>query len=159
VVMGKAHRWVGYLSSFASASLFYIVSFTVRQELDGPRSIHSSLADLGFAVFLWLFDGIAVALVLMALPWYGVVQLAARRHGSNLLYFALCGAAITLVLSCATSSLAPKPIFVEDQSFIEGFVITAQRQGIDLLLTGFVFGITFWLVSERLRRARSIGVP
>jgi len=71
------------------------------------------------------------------------------------MYFPLVGAATTLVIGCGTSSLSPKPLFIEDQTFFEGFKIAVQRQGICLLLTGFVFGMTFWLVSERLRHSRS----
>jgi hypothetical protein len=70
------------------------------------------------------------------------------------MYFSLIGAATTLVIGSGTSSLSPKPLFIEDQTFLEGFIIAVQRQGICLLLTGFVFGVTFWLVSER-RRSRT----
>jgi hypothetical protein len=34
-------------------------------------------------------------------------------------------------------------------------VIAVQRQGAGLVLTGLVFGLTFWLVSERQRQSIS----
>lgn len=74
------------------------------------------------------------------------------------MYFPLMGAAATFIVECATSSLAPKPLFIEDQTFLEGFMIAVQRQGVCLLLTGLMFGLTFWFVSERLRHFRAIQV-
>jgi hypothetical protein len=35
-------------------------------------------------------------------------------------------------------------------------MIAIQRQGVCLMFTGLVFGLTFWFVSERLRPSRSI---
>ena len=80
--------------------------------------------------------------------------LLTQRYG--LTYFSLIGAATILVIGSMISSLSPKPLFIEDQTFLEGFMIAIERQGICLLLTGFVFGLTFWLVSERLRYSHSI---
>ena len=82
-------------------------------------------------------------------PWvltvwgYGKV----RRWGA--VYFSSVGAVLTLVLGCITSSLSPKPLFIEDQTFIEGVMMAAQRQGIPMLTAGAVFGIAYWLISER----------
>jgi len=152
--MGSVDRRVGFLASVASASIFYVVWFTLSLGFGRPRDVHSVLFDLGFVIFFWALNGLAAALVLMALVWYIIVRMYARLRRLGQLYFSLSGAVTLLVLSCATSSLSPKPLFVEDQSFLEGFMITAQRQGMLLLLTGFVFGLTFWLVSERLRHPR-----
>jgi hypothetical protein len=102
----------------------------------------------------------------MAVPWYlsmrwydrlqlsgliGPVRWYDRAQRFGMIFFSLFGAATTLVLGSAISSLSPKPLFVEDQTFLEGFMVAIERQGICLLLTGCVFGLTFWLVSERLR--------
>jgi hypothetical protein len=62
-------------------------------------------------------------------------------------------ALLSLAIGCATSSLSPKPLFIEDQTFLEGCMIAVQRQGAGLVLTGLVFGLTFWLVSERQRQS------
>jgi len=134
--------------------VFYIAWLVVSLGFGRPWDLHSVLFDLGFAVFFWFFNGMAAALALMVLLWYVVVRCSARLQRFGLLYFSVSGAVTILAVSCATSSLSPKPLFVDDQSFLEGFMITAQRQGIPLLLTGFVFGLTFWLVSERFRSAR-----
>jgi hypothetical protein len=148
------NRLVGYLASVVSASFFYMVWFVIINRV--PASHVTLDFDIGLALFFWLFEGVAAAFVLMAFPWYLVVRRYDRLQRFRLMYFSLIGTATLLVLGCATSSLAPKPLFIEDQTFIEGFMIAVQRQGICLALTGFVFGLTFWLVSERPRHARTI---
>jgi hypothetical protein len=152
--MGKANRLIGYVGSVACASIFYMLWFMgeVSRRPDGHVSV---LFDLGFALFFWLFGGMAAAFVLMAPPWYLAMLWHGRTRRFGRIYFPLVGAAITLVLGSGTSSLSPKPLFIEDQTFLEGFKIAVQRQGICLLLTGFVFGLTYWLISERLRNPDS----
>jgi hypothetical protein len=152
--MGNARRLIGYLASFTAASIFYMV-WLVIQSWTPDRHVNV-LLDIGIAFFFWLFGGMGAALVLMALPWYLAVILHDRLQRYGLMYFSLIGAAATLAIGCATSSLAPKPLFVEDQTFLEGFMIAVQRQGVCLLLTGLVFGLTFWFVSERPRHSSSI---
>jgi hypothetical protein len=149
------NRLIGYLASAVSASLFYVLWIVVSS---GPnRTPDGDVTVLiGIAFFFWLFGGMAAAFVLMAFPWYLAVRWHDRLQRFGLMYFSLIGAATLLVIGCATSSLSPKPLFVEDQTFLEGFMIAVQRQGICLLLTGFVFGLTFWLVSERRRFTRSM---
>jgi hypothetical protein len=154
--MGNAHRLVGYLASFTSASLFYMVWIGIQSWT--PDSHVTVQFDIGIAFFFWLFGGTGAALVLMALPWYLAVVWHDRLQRFHQMYFSLMGAATTFTIGCATSSLAPKPLFIEDQTFLEGFMIAVQRQGVCLLLTGFVFGLTFWFVSERLRHFRAIQV-
>ena len=155
--MGSTNRLVGYLASVVSASLFYVVwvvvSFGPNRSSGGDVTV---LFKIGFALFFWLFSGMAAAFVLMAFPWYMAVRWQDRLQRFGPMYFPLIGAVTTLVIGCVTSSLSPKPLFVEDQTLIEGFMIAVQRQGICLLLTGLVFGLTFWLVSDRLRHPRSV---
>jgi hypothetical protein len=155
--VGNANRFVGYLASVTSASLFYVVWFVVQNW--SPAGHVTVLFSIGFAFFFWLVGGMGAALVLMALPWYLALVWQKRLQRFDLMYFPLIGAGTTMVLGCCTSSLSPKPLFIEDQTFVEGFTIAFQRQGICLLFTGFVFGLTFWLVSERLRHTRSITSP
>jgi hypothetical protein len=110
---------------------------------------------IGIAIFFWLFGGMAAALVLITVPWYLAVIWRDRVKRFGLVYYCLIGAVFTLAIGSATASLSPKPLFVEDQTFFEGCMIAVQRQGIGLLLTGLVFGLTFWLVSERERQFTS----
>jgi hypothetical protein len=152
--MGNAHRLVGYLASFSSASVFYLVWLAVQSRTSASHV--TVLFQIGFALFFWLFGGVAAALILMAFPWYLAVIWHDRPQRSGLMYFSFIGSATTTVIGCATSSLAPKPLFIEDQTFLEGFMIAIQRQGVCLMFTGLVFGLTFWFVSERLRHSRSI---
>jgi len=151
------NRPVGYLASVVSASFFYVVWIVVSSEPNGtPSGDVTVLFQIGIAFFFWLFGGMAAAFLLMAFPWYLVVRWHDRLQRFGLVYFSLIGAATLLAIGCSTSSLSPKPLFIEDQTFIEGFMIAVQRQGICLLLTGFVFGLTFWLISERPRHPRSM---
>ena len=155
--MGNVNRMVGYLASVTSASLFYVAWFVFSFEQNRTPDGHVTvLFKIGLALFFWFFEGMCAAFVLMVFPWYLAVVWHDRGQRFGLMYFSLIGAAITIAVGCGTSSLSPKPLFIEDQTFLEGFMIAVQRQGICLLLTGFVFGLTFWLVSERRRHSRSM---
>ncbi len=157
--MGNANRLVGYLASVASASLFYVAWFVIAFEPAlTPHEDVSVSYMIGLALVFWLVGGVGAALVLMALPWYLAVRVYGRMHRFGLVYFSIIGSTTAFVLGCGASSLSPKPLFIEDQSFFEGFRIAAEREGGCLLLTGLVFGITFWLVSERLRHSSLIEV-
>jgi hypothetical protein len=150
--MGKANRVVGYLASVASASLFYLVWFVLLFEPNDPPGQTTSVQfKIGLGVFFLVLYGPGAAFALMPLPLALGVLGRNRLQHFGLIYYSTAGAATALVVGCATSSLSPKLLIVEDQTFLEGFVIAVQRQGVCLLLTGFLFGLTFWLVSERLR--------
>ena len=155
--MGNANRLVGYVASLICASLFYMVWFAIVVGQINPKGDPVSLRfQFGFAFFFWLFSGMGAALVLLALPWFLAVLCHDRMKSSGRIYFPLIGAACTLAIGCVTASLSPKPFFVEDQTFFQGFVIALQREGICFLLTGFIFGLTFWLVSERRRHSSTV---
>jgi hypothetical protein len=63
------------------------------------------------------------------------------------------GALLVFTLGCTAASLSPKPLWIEDQTFREGAVIAAERQGLCLLVCGIVFGGCYtWL--DRQMRAR-----
>ena len=79
-----------------------------------------------------------------------------RLKPLGLIYFPFFGATTLFVIACATSSVAPKPLFIEDQTFFEGWMVAAHNQGICFLLTGLIFGLTFCLVSERPRRSHLV---
>lgn len=148
--MGTANLIIGYLSSVALATLFYVVWMLVSFFVGEPHV--SFRFRLGFTLFWWFFEGTAVALVLLFLPWCLAVWGYRRLQYSGLVYFGLTGAAATFIIGCGTASLSPKPLFIEDQTFLEGFMVAVERQGFCLLLTGLVFGITYWFVSESRRQ-------
>lgn len=114
------------------------------------------LFQIGVAIFFWAFGGIAAALLAMALPWSLAVLWTNRIREFGLVSSLTLGSALTILLGCAASSLAPKPLFIEDQTFLKGFVIALQRQGICLLLAGLLFGVTYWYLSQRGRPSRSV---
>ncbi len=151
--MGTANHIIGYLAGAALATLFYVVRMLVSFSVGIPAAEHVSyLFRFGLAVFFWLFGGTAVALALLFLPWCLAVWGYRRLQCSGLVYFGLIGAVATFIIGCGTASLSPKPLFIEDQTFLEGFMIAVERQGVCLLLTGLVFGLTYWFVSERQRQ-------
>lgn len=76
--MGFANRLVGYLVSFASASLIYMVWFVLWNTAAGSHV--GILFRIGFAIFFWLFGGMAAALVLITIPWYLAVILRGRLN-------------------------------------------------------------------------------
>jgi hypothetical protein len=152
--LGKANRLVGYVAAFVVSSLFYVGWFTVASRV--PGSDVTILFQIGIAIFFWAFGGVAAALIAMSLPWSLVVIGTSRIRQFGLPSSLALGAALTILFGCASSSLAPKPLFIEDQTFLEGFVIAFQRQGVCFLLAGLLFGATYWYLSERGRRSRSV---
>lgn len=150
----NAHPLLGYIAAFVVGSLFYVAWFTVVNR--APGSDVTILFRIGVAIFFWAFGGVAVALILMALPWSLAVVCANRIRRFGLASSLTLGAALTILCGCAASSLAPKPFFIEDQTFFEGFVIALQRQGICFLFTGLLFGATYWYLSERGRPSRLV---
>lgn len=54
-----------------------------------------------------------------------------------------------VLIGCAASSLSPKPLFIEDQTFLEGVLIALERQGFCLALAGTIIGIGYWFFAER----------
>jgi hypothetical protein len=149
-----AHPRSAYILSFASASLCYVVALAVQIGPGGAGG-HDVVFALEFAVVFWLVNGMAATLLLLMLPWYAAVRFPALVRTQSppvrLLAFAIAGAITTFVLGCATSALSPKPLFVDDQTFVQACLIAAERQGWCFLLAGAVFGVTLWFVSDRPR--------
>jgi hypothetical protein len=44
-------------------------------------------------------------------------------------------------------------LVIEDQTFVEGAMIAAEREGLCMLLAGVFFGLTYWFLSGRRRPA------
>jgi hypothetical protein len=127
--MGRA---VGYLVSAIVASLVYIAWFLV--DLTRMRPHVTGIAfDLSFSVFFWLTGGYAVTLVIL----------------SGEIYFPAVGACFIILIGCAMASISPKPLWIEDQTFLEGALIAAARQGLSFLFSGIAFGASYWFGTER----------
>jgi len=153
--MDNKNRVGGYIASLIVSSLFYLLWFVVSSALEyrqrnQPVDLPLSIV---LAVFFLFFQGTGTALVLMAIPWYFAVCAYDRIQRFGRIYFPLIGAATLLVIGCGTSSLAPKPLFIEDQTFLEGFMIALERQGLCLFLCGVLFGVTYWLIASKSRNS------
>ncbi len=149
VVWGAAilARIGGFILSAVPASAFYVTWIVVSLESQlGPSSAKT---DLEVALFIMIFAGFGAALALMSLPWIVAVWGYSRLQRWGQIYFAGIGAVLMFVLGCITSSLSPKPLFIEDQTFLEGAIIAAERQGICLALAGTIFGLSYWYLCER----------
>ena len=104
---------------------------------------------LFFALFFWLTDGFALTLFLMIAPWSLAVSAYRKLRGFGGIYFPVLGAFIVFTFGCVTASISPKPFFVEDQTFLQGALIAATRQGLCFLLAGIAFGASYWFFGER----------
>lgn len=149
------YRGLAYAAGAASASLFYVVWLVI--EMRGP-GIGLGFR-IGLALFFWLVNGFAAALILMAVPWLLPVRMYVRVGWRAWIYFACAGAVLTFTIGCATASLSPKPMWIEDQTFLEGALIAANRQGLCLTLAGSIHGFVYWFIAEKkpARATQSLG--
>ena len=83
--------------------------------------------------------GVVAVLLLMIVPWTLAVSTYRKMHWSGRIYFPAVGAFLMFVLGCAVASVAPKPLFIEDQTFWEGVLTAAERQGLAFIVTGLAF--------------------
>jgi hypothetical protein len=149
-------RSLGYFVSALCASLFY-VAWIFCEVLRSPsptgltiRDAHEHFLEMfGASILFLLFGGFGFLFVPLILPWIVAVRAFPRAGCSGKLYFTLAGAILIFVMGCLMSSLMPKPLFVEDQTFWEGVLVAVRREGIGLVLAGSVFGASYWFLCER----------
>ena len=147
-VNGSFDPVIGYAWGAAVGSLIYVAVDALMLRHSGTPETSLGF-DLGFIFFFLLPTDFAPALLLMILPWRLAVWVYRKLRLPGQLYFPGVGALLVFVLGCTTASLAPKPLFVEDQTFLQGAAITAERQGIAFLLAGLAFGACYWFFGER----------
>ena len=141
-------RALGYVKSAIFASLFYL-AWTFCVLLWSSRD--PSELFLGFSglmVFL-LIGGFGLVFLPLIIPWIVAVVAFPRARCTGNIYFTMAGAILIFVIGCLLSSLMPKPLFIEDQTFFEGVLIAAKRQGICFALAGSIFGVAYWFLCER----------
>jgi len=147
-----ARRVTGYAVSAILASLIYFVWLTVSTTFGGVGTTHPGLIfGFGFALFFLFVGGFAPALLLMIVPWAIAVWAHLKTRWDGRIYFPGVGALLVFTLGCTTASISPKPFWIEDQTFLEGAVIAAQRQGVCLLLSGIAFGACYWWIERQIR--------
>lgn len=157
-VNGSFDPVIGYAWGAAVGSLTYVA-------LDALLLMHSGTSqtslgfNLAFISFFLLPTDFAPALLLMILPWRFAVSVYRKVRLPGQLYFPGVGALLVFVLGCTTASLAPKPLFVEDQTFLQGAAIAAERQGIAFLLAGLAFGACYWFFGERQSQLKTGASP
>jgi hypothetical protein len=134
-----------------AASLIYVVWDALVFMRSEPQTPQVSMGfRFLFASFFWVAGGFAPTLLVMIVPWSVAVSAYRKLRWPGQLYFPGVGAFMVFVLGCTSASLAPKPLFVEDQTFLQGAAIAAERQGIAFLLAGLAFGACYWFFGERL---------
>ena len=137
-------RFFAYALTSIAALVFYVA--WVAATVPGPGSWPTRIFA---AFFLCLFGGFSVAILSMALPWVLAVWIYNSRRLAGPAYFALVGALLMLIAGCVASSLSPKPLFIEDQTFFQGALIALERQGVCLTLAGTMVGLVYWLLGEK----------
>jgi len=146
---GVVKRVVGYMSGAILASLVYVAWLMVSITAEHSDA-HGGLAfRVAFSLFFWLSSGFALSLLLMIVPWIVAVWAYRRLQLSGRMYFPVAGSLLLFIIACVATSIAPKPLFVEDQTFLQGALIAAQRQGICFLVSGLLFGASYWFLGER----------
>jgi hypothetical protein len=138
------NRIAAYALGTAIASLVYIAWTAVDFLPPGGLGFR-----LGLALFFWLVEGFSVTLLLVGIPWILVVRLYRGSWRAGWAYFAVIGAVLTFAIGCAATSLSPKPLFIEDQTFFEGARIAAEREGLCFTVAGILLGFTYWLFAEK----------
>ena len=147
-----ARRVAGYAVSAMLASLIYVVWLTVSITFGGVGITHPGLIfGFEFALVFLFVGGFALALLLMIVPWAIAVWTRLMMRWDGRIYFAGVGALLVFTLGCTTASLLPKPFWIEDQTFLEGAAIAAERQGVCLLLSGIAFGTCYWWIERQIR--------
>jgi hypothetical protein len=136
-----------YAISAMFASAIYIVWLTVSITIGGWGTDRPNvLFEIASAAFFWFAGGFALALVLTIVPWSIAVWAHSKTQWNGRIYFPGVGAFLVFTLGCMTSSVSWKPLWIEDQTFLEGVLITAQRQGVCLIFCGITFGACYcWL--------------
>jgi len=154
-----ARRVAAYAVSAILASLIYVVWLTISIRFGDAGTTHNGLVfGFEFALFFLFAAGFALALLLMTIPWAIAVWVQLKTRWDGRIYFPGVGALLVFTLGCAAASISPKPLWVEDQTFLEGAAITAQRQGLCLLVCGIAFGACYWWL-ERQIRAKFVTSP
>jgi hypothetical protein len=145
-----AKRIAGYLVGAAAGILIDVIWDACMTHFSvAPSGRPSIIFEIEIAIFFALFAGFGAALLLVAPIWCLVVLLRSWVSRLRAVYFSVTGATLLFLAGCAMSSLAPKPLFIEDQTFLEGFRIAVERQGVAFVFAGAVFGLVYWLVSEK----------
>lgn len=147
-----ARRGPAYAASALLASLVYMLWLAVSVKFGSGESTHPGLLfGFGFAFIFWLTGGFALALVLMILPWAVAVWAQRKTRWDRRFYFPFVGALLVFALGCTAGSIMPKPFFVDEQTFLEGAAITAQREGLCMVVCGIAFGACYWWLDRRNR--------
>ena len=146
-----------YAASALLATLVYVAWLVVSIAF-GAGNHPGFIFPLEFAVIFLFAGGFAPALVLMFVPWALALWVQLKMRWDGRIYFPAAGALLVFICACAAGSLAPKPFWVDSQTFLEGAALTADRQGVCLLVCGIAFGVCYaWL--ERKFSAPSRPVP
>jgi hypothetical protein len=149
-------RSLGYIVSSLSAFLFYVAWIFCELSLSGRGAHEQFVGTLSALIWFALFGGFGVVFLALILPWAVAVSVFPKARWSGKLYFTFVGAILVSVRGCLISSLMPKPLFIEDQTFFEGVIVAVKRQGICFALAGSLFGASYWFVSERHARANKM---
>jgi len=140
-----------YIAAVVAASAIFVVWFCVRNAFtDAAYHINvSAKFQLGLALVFLVVNGFLPALILMALPWAMLVAWLNFLKCTFWPHFSLLAAVLLALLACATTSLAPEPLFIETQTFTQAYVTAIARQGPCFFVAGAGFGLVYWMAVRR----------
>lgn len=145
-----------YCVSAILASIIYLVWMTVWMGANSARD--PEIGHVGWGSVLavmclyWLVGGFALALVLMAAPWVVAVWFQIGTLWDSRIFFPAVGAFLLFTVGCTASSISWKPPSIDDQTFFQGALIAAERQGLCLAVCGVAFGASYALYERRIER-------
>jgi hypothetical protein len=142
-------RVFGYVVSAICASLFYVAWVFCALLRSSGHAHEQFIGTFTASILFLLLGGFGLVFLPLILPWAVAVSAFPKARCTGKLYFTLMGAMLIFVIGCLMSSLMPKPLFVEDQTFFEGVLIAVKREGICFALAGGIFGASYWLLCER----------
>jgi len=149
---GASRRLKAYLAAVAASSCVFAAELTLSELHLGHYPSKFGGVDLLFllqANALLLAATIFATSVLMFAPWLAVICIGCKMRWSGPRFFAASGSTSAVTVGCAASFLMPKPLFIEDRTFLKELIIFAERLGPMLFVAGLIGGLTYWLVAER----------
>jgi tetrahydromethanopterin S-methyltransferase subunit F len=151
--LNLSRRFAGFAVSAILASLLYVIWVAISAAWDGGTTHRGLIFGLRFALFFMFAGGFALAWILMIVLWAMAVWLQLKTRWDARIYFPAVGALLVLVLGSAASSIAPTPAWMQNQTFLQGAAIAAERQGLCLLASGLVFGACYRGFEQHIQRS------
>jgi hypothetical protein len=156
---GASRRLKAYLAAVAASScvltaevFLLMIGFAFYGQIYSAPGMYGDPATVFEATPLVLVTTFFATATLMFVPWILVMCITHKMRWSGPSFFIASGSATAVVVGCFASFCMPKLLFIEDQTFLEAFMIFVKRLAPMLFVSGLVGGWTYWFVAERHSR-------